>query len=91
MFKVWAKLIKDNTIIADFDIEDPSQSSFSFKRDLAFEKICDAFDLSVPVWLPKHTQNFSQFNRATFFPEDFLDEVDFDRMEFDLIKTDVIK
>lgn len=88
MFKVWGKLIKENEIKKAFDVENDSELSFEEKRDSAFEEICYHFDLSVPVWLDKHTKDFISFKRATFYPEDFVEEFNYDRMEFDLVKWD---
>jgi hypothetical protein len=88
MFKVWGKLISENEIKKSFDVENDTALSFEEKRDNAFEEICYHFDLSVPVWLDKHTKDFISFKRATFYPEDFVEELHYDRMEFDLIKWD---
>lgn len=88
MFKVWGKLIKDNRIQKSYDIMDDSKLGFEEKRDHAFEEICYHFDLSAPIWLKKHTNEFVEFNRATFYQEDFVESIDFDRLEFDLVTTD---
>lgn len=55
------------------------------KRDKCFKEICAKLDISVPVWLKKHDLEFSQFKYVTFYPQDFVDEVDFDKLEIELI------
>lgn len=88
MFKVWGKLIKDNRIYKSYDIINDSKLAFDDKRDKAFEEICYHFDLSAPIWLNKHSDEFLEFNRATFYQEDFIENIDFDRLELDLIVSD---
>jgi hypothetical protein len=88
MFKVWGKIIIDNKITNAIDLEDISDMNFEDKRIKAFNDICYAFDLSVPVWLDKHTKEFISFKRVTFYPEDFVENVNFDKLVIDLISSD---
>lgn len=85
MYKVWAKKIKNNSIIASINIKNKEQISLDEKRDTCIKEICQKFDLSVPVWLKKHEEDFSQYKYVTFYQDDFVDDIDFDRLEIDLI------
>jgi hypothetical protein len=88
MFKVWGKIIIENKITRSYDFEDNSSLGFNDKRMKAFSEICYNFDLSEPMWLEKHSKEFSEYNRATFYPEDFVESIDFDKLVIDLIDYD---
>ncbi len=85
MYKLWAKKIKNNSITASLNIKNNEPISMDEKRDKCIREICQKFDLSVPVWLKKHEDDFIQYKYVTFYPDDFVDEIDFDKLEIDLI------
>lgn len=85
MYKLWAKKIKSNKIVNSIVVKNKEDISFDKKRDKVFKEICVKMDVSVPIWLRKHDLEFSQFKYVTFFPQDFVDEVDFDKLEIELI------
>lgn len=88
MFKVWGKVIKNNKIIESIDITDTSPGSQKDKFKKAIEKICYKLDLSTPLWLIQHDNEFRTFKRATFSSDDFVEDMEFDKLEVDLISTD---
>jgi len=45
-------------------------------------------DLSAPLWLIQHDNEFRTFKRATFSSDDFVEDMEFDKLEVDLISTD---
>ncbi|MPM22726.1 hypothetical protein SDC9_69184 [bioreactor metagenome] len=85
MYKLWAKKIKSNRIVDSLVVNNKENISPDEKREKCLKEICQKFDLSVPVWLKTHDMEFSQFKIVTFFPHDFIDEVDFDKLEVELI------
>lgn len=85
MYRLWAKIIKNEKIIESLDIYNNENISLNQKKKKCFEEICYKLDLSIPMWLDKHTKEFIDFKRAIFHPDDFIDDVDFDRLEIDLI------
>lgn len=85
MYKLWAKKIKNNCIIASLNIKNNEPISLHEKRDKCIKEICQKFDLSVPVWLKKHEHDFLQYKYVTFYADDFVDDIDFDKLEIDLI------
>ncbi len=85
MYRLWGKIIKKDHIIESLDVSTEKDASIDIKRKECFEKICYKLDLSIPMWLEKHTKEFNKFKRATFFADDFIDDVDFDKLEIDLI------
>lgn len=85
MYKLWAKRIRKNHIIDSITVKNKEEITPNEKRDKCLKEICQKLDLSVPVWLNKHDLEFSQFKYVTFYPQDFIDEVDFDKLEIELI------
>jgi len=88
MYKLWAKKIKNNKIIASLIVKNKENISSSEKTEKCFKEICQKFDLSVPLWLGKHDMEFSQFKYVTFYSDDFIDDIDFDKLEIELIDDD---
>lgn len=85
MYKLWAKKINANKIISSIVVKNKEEIDLNEKRDKVFKEICAKLDISVPLWLKKHDLEFSQFKYVTFYPQDFVDEVDFDKLEIELI------
>lgn len=88
MYKLWARKIKKNNLIDSIVVKNKEDIPSQEKRDKCFKEICQKLDLSVPVWLSKHDLEFSQFKYVTFYPHDFIDEVDFDKLEIELIDSE---
>ena len=85
MYKLWAKKIMKNHLADSIVVKNKENISYTEKRDKCIKEICQKLDLSVPVWLKKHDLEFSQFKSVTFYPQDFIDDVDFDKLEIELI------
>ena len=85
MYKLWAKKIKRNHLVDSIVVKNNEDISTSEKRDKCLKEICQRLDISVPIWLKKHDLEFSQFKYVTFYPQDFIDEIDFDKLEVELI------
>lgn len=85
MYKLWAKKIKSSKIINSVVVKNKEDISLEEKRDKCLKEICKKLDLSVPVWLKKHDLEFYQFKYVIFYPQDFIDEIDFDKLEIELI------
>ena len=88
MYKLWARKIKKNHIIDSITVKNKEQITSLEKREKCLKEICQKLDLSVPVWLKKHDAEFSEFKYVTFYPQDFIDEVDFDKLEIELLDDD---
>lgn len=85
MYKLWARKIKKNHLVDSIVVKNKEDISSLEKREKCLKEICQKLDISVPVWLNKHTQEFSQFKYVTFYPHDFIDEIDFDKLEVELM------
>ena len=58
-----------------YDVEDWSEP---------FSRLCHDMNLARPVILKKHVRDMEQFRHTVFFPQDFLEPVDFDRFEAEI-------
>lgn len=88
MYKLWARKISRNQLIESIIVKNKEDISTYEKRDKCLKEICQKLDLSVPVWLKKHDLEFSNFKYVTFYPQDFIDDVDFDKLEIELIENE---
>lgn len=88
MFRVWGKLWKDNHMIADTVVEDPSSDTRTHKVFRALEEMCYTFDLGKPIWLDSTIKEFKRHAKTRFYQDNFIETVDFDYLEFHVIEED---
>lgn len=88
MFRLWAKIWKDNRMITDTVICDDSDRRRTRKVFDALEQAAMAFDLGKPIWLDKTVKEFQQHSRARFYQDNFIETIDFDYMEIHVIEED---
>lgn len=79
MFKIWAKIIKEEKIVKQLTYERDEKLVYSqFFRYLA--DVCEGLDICTPVLLKTHIFNFAKFGTVRFIPRDFAEPVDFDKL-----------
>lgn len=66
MFRVWAKIWRENKLIKDTVVEDESEDTRTHKIFHALEKACYEFDLSVPIWLDSNVEEFKRVAKTRF-------------------------
>ena len=89
MFRLWAKIIKDNRLIRDTVICDNNKNiNRTAKIFSAIENICNEFDLSVPIWLDTTINDFKKHDKVRFIQDNFIDSIDFDYLEIQVIEED---
>ncbi|MEZ3428499.1 MAG: hypothetical protein K1W13_14030 [Lachnospiraceae bacterium] len=88
MFRLWAKIFKDNRMIKDTVIEDDSDDTRTHKVFHALDEICCRFDLGNPIWLDTTIKEFKRHSKARFTQDNFIESVDFDYLEIHVIKED---
>lgn len=88
MFRLWAKIFKDNRMLKDAVIEDPSEDTRTHKVFHAIEKVCYQFDLGQPYWLKSSVQDFQAHSKARFYQDSFVEQVPFDFLEIQIIEED---
>lgn len=78
--KYWAKLKAEDIILQHTTVEGADFNA-------ALMAACAAFDLSRPVVCEKHKAEMQCFSRTVFYPDDFMDAVNFDTMEIEIISS----
>ena len=88
MFRLWAKIFKDNRMLMDAVIADDTADTRTHKVFRALDELCLQFDLSKPIWLEKTVSYFKRHDKARFYADSFIDHVDFDYLEIHVIEED---
>lgn len=88
MFRLWAKLFKDNRMLKDTVICDDTQDTRTHKVFRAIDDVCCQFDLGKPIWLESTIQEFKRHDKARFRADNFIEEIEFDYMEIQVIEED---
>ena len=77
MVRIFAKIIKNHKTVKSVtynNVNDYESSRFYFY----LSETCRKLELSTPITVDYHRESFEKFNMVKFFPEDFVDGVDFD-------------
>ena len=88
MFRLWAKVFKNNKLLQDTVIKDSSDLNRTRKIYSALDKICDDFNLSKPIWLDSTIKDFQRYNKTRFTSDNFIEGIDFDYLEIEVIEED---
>ncbi len=88
MFRLWAKIIKDNHLLKDTVICDASEDTRTHKVFHAIEEACYEFDLGKPIWLDSTISEFKRHDKARFTADNFIESIEFDYMEIQIIEED---
>ena len=88
MFRLWAKIIKDNHLLKDTVICDDSEDTRTHKVFHAIEEACYEFDLGKPIWLDSTISEFKRHDKARFTADNFIESIEFDYMEIQIIVED---
>ena len=88
MFRLWAKIWKDNRMMADTVICDDSDRRRTQKVLDALEQAAVEFDLGKPIWLDKTVREFQQHSRTRFYQDNFIETIEFDYLEIHVIEED---
>lgn len=88
MFRLWAKLIKENHLLQDTVICDDSDDTRTHKVFRALDEIAVQFDLEKPFWLNATVNEFGRHSKARFSQDNFVETVPFDYLEIQVIEED---
>lgn len=88
MFRLWAKIFKDNRMLRDTVICDDSAETRTHKVFNALDEICYQFDLGKPMWLDATINDFKKHSKARFTRDNFVEQIDFDFLEIQVIEED---
>ena len=88
MFRLWAKIIKDNHLLKDTVICDDSEDTRTHKVFHAIEEACYEFDLGKPIWLDSTISEFKRHDKARYTADNFIESIEFDYMDIQIIEED---
>uniref|UniRef100_UPI004057942F hypothetical protein n=1 Tax=Acetatifactor sp. TaxID=1872090 RepID=UPI004057942F len=88
MFRLWAKLFKDNRMLRDTCVEDAGNDTRTHKIFHALDEVCYEFDLGKPIWLDKTIADFKRHDKTRFTQDNFIEFIDFDYLEIQVIEED---
>ena len=88
MFRLWAKIFKDNRMLRDTVICDDSAETRTHKVFNALDEICYQFDLGKPMWLDATINDFKKHSKARFTRDNFVEQIDFDFLEIQVSEED---
>ncbi len=89
MFRLWAKIFKDNRLLNDITIENDDKTlNRTRKVYKAIDDVCYEFDLSKPLWLDHNITEFQRLDKTRFHQDNFIDSIEFDFLEIQVIEED---
>ena len=88
MFRLWAKVFRDNRLMQDTVICDGSNDTRTHKIFSALHEVCLSFDLSEPIWLENNIQEFKRHAKTRFRQDSFIEGIEFDFLEIQVIEED---
>lgn len=89
MFRLWAKIFKDNRMLNDMVVcNDKTDMTRTQKIFAAIDEICNTYDLSKPIWLDSTVADFKRHNKTRFTKDNFIDTIEFDYLEIHVIEED---
>ena len=89
MFRLWAKIFKDNRMVKDMVVcNDSPGLRRTQKIFAAMDDICREYDLSKPLWLESTVADFKRHDKTRFLQDNFMEPIDFDYLEIHVIEED---
>lgn len=88
MFRLWAKIFKDNRMLADTVICSDAADTRTHKVFQSLHDVCMEFDLGEPIWLDSNIQDFKRHAKTRFTQDSFIENIDFDYLEIHVIEED---
>lgn len=89
MFRLWAKVFKDNRMLKDRMVINNDQTLNRTKKVFeSIDELCYEFDLSKPIWLDSTISDFQKHDKTRFYQDNFMDSIDFDYLEIQVIEED---
>ena len=86
--RIWLKEWSANRLKASATYEDHGPDTRTHKVFAALEQGCRELDLAVPLWLDSTVREFQQHSRCRFYPDAFIEEIDFDYLELHVLEED---
>ncbi|MBR5800752.1 MAG: hypothetical protein IKY23_11915 [Lachnospiraceae bacterium] len=88
MFRMWAKMFKDNRMLRDTVICNDTKDTRTHKVFAAVDAVCYEFDLGKPLWLDANIAEFKRHDKTRFYQDNFIESIEFDYLEIHVIEED---
>ena len=88
MFRLSAKIWKENHMLRDTVIIDDREETRTHKVFQALDEVCLRFDLGKPIWLDSNIREFQRHAKTRFGQDSFIEQIPFDYLEFQIIEED---
>lgn len=89
MFRLWAKVFKDNRMVKDMVVcNDSTKLRRTQKVFQAVDEICRSYDLAKPIWLDSTIKDFQKHDKTRFTQDNFMEPIEFDYLEIHVIEED---
>jgi len=88
MFRLWAKIFKDNHMLRDTVVANGDDDTRTHKIFQALDQVCYEFDLGKPMWLDSTIRDFKKHDKTRFTQDNFIETIDFDYLEIHVIEED---
>lgn len=88
MFRLWAKLFKNNHMLRDTVVCDGTEDTRTHKIFHALDEVCLEFDLGKPIWLDANIREFQRHAKVRFYSDSFIEQIPFDYLEIQVIEED---
>lgn len=89
MFRLWAKVFKNNKMIKDMVVTNDSKNLNRTKKVFqAIDEICYNYDLAKPIWLDSTIEDFKRHDKTRFTKDNFIESINFDYLEIHVIEED---
>ncbi len=88
MFRLWGKIVKNNSIITEKVYESATAGlSDEDKIKKGVESLCYDFDIQVPLWFNDNFMALARIGSTRFKAHHFIEEIDFDYFEIEIISV----
>ena len=80
MFRLWAKIFKENHLLKDVVICNDQEDTRTHKVFQALDEACYELDLNI--------RDFKRHSKTRFTQDSFIEHIDFDYLEIQIIEED---
>ncbi len=90
MFRLWGKIVKNNSIIADHIFElKVTDLSVDDRIKEGLQALCYHFDIQKPMWFSDN-DHINLIGNTRFMDHHFIEDIDFDYFEIEIIENIVL-
>lgn len=81
--RLWIRLMKKHRVARDLTVPCTREDPVSALREALSQ-----LDLGQPLWLPRHYADWEEYALTRFFPEHFVESVNFESMDISYLFPD---